>query len=104
MHHRCQDEPVDFLRWIHHIMEADDGHVPDPDHLVPVANTAHTRVRRADADHAAFDEILDHALVHQRGVARGTPENLADRLRGGQHVVIESDGARLAFLRQMETE
>jgi hypothetical protein len=29
---------VEFLRWIHHIMEADDGHEPDPDHLVEVAN------------------------------------------------------------------
>jgi hypothetical protein len=29
---------VDFRRWIHHILETDDGHVPDPEHVVPVGN------------------------------------------------------------------
>jgi hypothetical protein len=36
--HGCEDASVDFLRWIHHILEVDDGHTPDPDHLVEVAN------------------------------------------------------------------
>jgi hypothetical protein len=29
---------VHLLEWVHRVMAADDGHVPDPDHVVPVAN------------------------------------------------------------------
>jgi hypothetical protein len=38
MHHCCEDGAVNIVRWVRHIMEADDGHVPDPDHLVEVAD------------------------------------------------------------------
>ena len=40
MHHRCQDGAVHTIEWVHRVMTADDGHVPDPDHVVPVANVA----------------------------------------------------------------
>ena len=38
MHHRCQDGVVHLVEWVHRVMAADDGHVPDPDHVVAVAN------------------------------------------------------------------
>ena len=28
------------MEWVHRVMTADDGHVPDPDHVVAVANVA----------------------------------------------------------------
>ena len=40
MHHRCQDGAVHPIEWVHRVMTADDGHVPDPDHVVAVANVA----------------------------------------------------------------
>lgn len=30
--------PVHLVEWVHRVMTADDGHVPDPDHVVAVAN------------------------------------------------------------------
>jgi len=29
---------VHLIEWVHRVMTADDGHVPDPDHVVVVAN------------------------------------------------------------------
>jgi hypothetical protein len=40
MHHQCQDGAVHLVEWIHRVMTADDGHVADPDRVVPVANVA----------------------------------------------------------------
>ncbi len=40
MHHGCQDDAVHLVEWVHRVMSADDGHVPDPDHVVTVANVA----------------------------------------------------------------
>lgn len=38
MHHQCQDGAVHLVEWVHRVMTADDEHVPDPDHVVAVAN------------------------------------------------------------------
>jgi hypothetical protein len=38
MHQRCQADAVHLVEWVHRVMTADDGHVPDPDHVVAVAN------------------------------------------------------------------
>jgi hypothetical protein len=38
MHHGCQDGAVHLVEWVHRVLTADDGHVPDPDHVVTVAN------------------------------------------------------------------
>ncbi len=74
MHHRRQDGVVQLVEWVHRVMTADDGHVPDPDHVVAVANVGPSLgggVLRAEilcfeSDQPRAVEIIDEALARQR--------------------------------------